>query len=288
MPFVAYDKNFKPAPAAEFHLSITKALADQLHEALAARTPAPLDEENIDSLLNRPGVYVLTQDTQRVYVGKASKSLRARLRQHLRKLSGRLGTAGAISFICLYVDEDLEASAPEKLLIKMYRSEGEVPWNYNGFGNKDPGKRRDTSLVKENHFDAQFPADLDYRVALDSQFSTTTDVLSCLRALKESLPYLLRYDRDRKNELQNTVVEIPKGALPLRDWLRLVVNALAPDWQATALPGYVILYREPNDPSRHPSARAIWRKNQQGVTVEVSGPSQKAPPGEIDDDVTED
>lgn len=47
-----------------------------------------------------------------MYVGKASRLLPARLSNHARKLSGRTDLSLAtVSFICLYVDEDLEAAA---------------------------------------------------------------------------------------------------------------------------------------------------------------------------------
>src|SRR4051812_10546270 len=104
---------------AEFHLSITRALADQLATTLQPLRPALLNLTNLESVDSRPGVYVLFVKGERVYVGKASKSLRERLGQHYRKLSGRSGIALAdVTFTCVYVDEDLDAAAPEKLLIK--------------------------------------------------------------------------------------------------------------------------------------------------------------------------
>jgi len=87
---------------ADFKLSITRALADQLAEALDTLRPTPLDPEALDALQDRPGVYELWLNDQRVYVGKASKSLPTRLRKHLRKLSGRSGMTGKdVGFVCL-------------------------------------------------------------------------------------------------------------------------------------------------------------------------------------------
>ncbi len=39
----------------------------------------------------------------------------------------------AMTFTCLYVDEDFGAVAPERLLINRHKGQGEAPWNYNGF-----------------------------------------------------------------------------------------------------------------------------------------------------------
>jgi hypothetical protein len=128
-----------------------------------------------------------------VYVGKASRSLPARLRDHERKLSGRTGLSLAtVSFICLYVDEDLEAASPETLLIKKYRHMGGPPWNTNGFGNKDPGRRRDTSEIAADHFDALYPINLNATVELTPGAWRVEELLA---EVKRKLPYNLRYER---------------------------------------------------------------------------------------------
>ncbi|MCV7436525.1 GIY-YIG nuclease family protein [Mycobacterium seoulense] len=272
-----------PKPDDDFKLSITRALADQLHSALARLTPAPLSVEELGRLQQRGGVYVLFVDGSRVYVGKADTSLPARLTQHMRKLSGRVGpfARGAVTFVCLYVDEDLEASAPEKLLIKAYIGEGGVPWNNNGFGNKDPGRNRDNTTVKANHFDAQYPINLNFPVALDPAVVGDSNALDCITDLKKRLPYLLRFERGHTHELHAAGLIAPAIELPVRQWMALVVDAL-PGWLATALPGYVILYKEQN-PDRYHSAIAYWRMEPDGVVVERAGQAQQAPAGVIDE-----
>jgi hypothetical protein len=142
---------------------------------------------------NRPGVYELFHADRRVYVGKASRSLPTRLRNHERKLSGRTGLSLAtVSFICLYVDEDLDATAPETLLIKKYRHMGGSPWNTNGFGNNDPGQRRNTSEIAADHFDALYPINLNTTVELASGSWRVEELLA---EVKRKLPYNLRYER---------------------------------------------------------------------------------------------
>ncbi|MFG2182099.1 GIY-YIG nuclease family protein [Streptomyces abikoensis] len=115
----------------DFRLSITKALGDQLAEALTTLGRAPLNEENLSKLEERPGVYQLYVNDAFVYVGKADrkhKGLPGRLRNHLRKLSGRGNLDLAdVTFSCLYVDEDFSALAPEQLLINHYKERGRDP-----------------------------------------------------------------------------------------------------------------------------------------------------------------
>ncbi len=260
--------------AADFKLSITQALADQLAERLRPLRPAPLNEDSLEHVESRPGVYELLLASQRVYVGKASRSLPARLRNHARKLSGRIGLSLAnVSFICLYVDEDLEAAAPETLLIKKYRNVGGSPWNTNGFGIKDPGRRRDTTEIAADHFDAVYPINLSATVEIAPGAWRVGELLA---EVKSELPYNLRYERNsvaaRHNHQASLHVESP--APTARQIAELVINALPVGWQFTALPGYAILYKETID---YETALAWWRSTPTGV-VETTGPAHTAPP----------
>lgn len=257
-----------PRPDLDFKLSITRALADQLEESLQRCFPAPLTADELAALQRRPGVYQLVVDNELVYIGKASKSLPSRLAKHMRKLSGRRGfTSSDIRFVCLYVDEDLEASAPEKLLIKRHRESEEAPWNTNGFGNNDPGRERDTSTVAVDHFDALHPIDLDLQLALPPG---SVKVLDVLRRSKAALPYLLRYADQKKvpaarRDYEAASVTVPDGPVSVRELLAMVVGALPPTWQATALPGYLILY--PENPREYDSAMYYWRAMPGGVSL---------------------
>lgn len=255
------------ASSAEFKLSITRALADQLAASLSDLKPAPLTAAALADLKNEPGVYELSYQGRRVYVGKASRSLPNRLGKHLRKLSGRSGIdMGEVKFVCLYVEEDLDAAGPEKMLIKKYGEDG-APWNKNGFGNNDPGRKRDDSLVKRRHFDAVFPVNLDFEIGPVAH--GTGSVSSFLGKVKRELPFNLRFETKSSNakELAQSKVALPVGDMTLRDVVRLVIDALPEGWQATALPGYVIIYREE---TTYESAKVIWRKQNNNV-IEVQG-----------------
>lgn len=260
--------------AADFKLSITQALADQLAERLQPLRPASLCDDSLEQVENRPGVYELFLGDQRVYVGKASRSLPTRLRKHVRKLSGRSGMLSEkVSFVCLYVDEDLEAAGPETLLIKKYRGVGGAPWNTNGFGNNDPGRRRDTSEIAADHFDALYPINLDVTVELAHGLWSVGEFLT---EVKRKLPYNLRYERAttaaRHNYQASVHVESP--AQSVRQLAGLIISALPVGWQLTAFPGYAILYKETLD---YETALAWWRSTPTGV-IHTTGPAHTAPP----------
>jgi hypothetical protein len=247
------------ASTAEFRLSITKALGDQLAAALATLVPAPLRADELAKLQPRGGVYQLYHNGEFVYVGKADRSLPTRLTDHLRKISGRANISlDDMGFTALYVEEDLSAVAPETLLINRYRATGGVPWNLNGFGNNDPGRRRDDTRFEPPHFDALYPANLD--LPCERITAGTYKVVDLLRQVKATLPFVFRYQNgDRRPAAQpaiyhQTIVSITRD-YPTADAVFAVIATAMPDWQITALPGYVIMYRE----QRHyPSARKVY------------------------------
>ncbi|MFE6303490.1 GIY-YIG nuclease family protein [Nocardiopsis sp. NPDC057823] len=243
----------------DFTLSITKALGDQLAAALEGLGKAPLVERSIAELKEKPGVYQLYLNGEFVYVGKADRSLPARLRNHLRKISGRRGISlGEMAFSCLYVAEDFSALAPEQLLISHYKGMGDIPWNNNGFGNKDPGSRRDNTVLKQNHFDMLFPIDLDRPVEGLRAGEMTLQEL--LETVKLALPYNFRYGKD--DSFKSRTVSVPARPLTADQVFQMISAAVPEPWQITALMGYVIMYAD--SPGTYKSA---WRYYRNGESI---------------------
>jgi hypothetical protein len=226
-----------------FRLSISKALTDQLHEHLHELTPVALSPANLARLESSQGVYQLYLLDDLVYVGSASSSIKRRLEQHRNKLAGRQHiSADEVAFTCLYVDEDLTVLAPEDRLIRVFQDEGSCVWNGNGFGLHDPGRRRDETEIPPSHFDALYPIRLDWACEIDrGQY----ELRVLLSRVKQELPFNFRYETTvrAKRDYAAVTVEVPRAGLPARALLALIAAAL-PSYQVTALPGYVIMYRE--------------------------------------------
>jgi hypothetical protein len=238
--------------SARFSLSVTRALADQMASALSELTPGRLTSEALNGLDEYPGVYQLYHRGELVYVGKADQSLPQRLEKHLAKLSGRLNIEiRDVTFTCLYVDEDLDALAPEKMLIDRFRSQGRVRWNFNGFGNNDPGQQRDTTLYKDDHFDMLYPADL--AVVITGVDAGIHVVSALVAAMKARLPYVFRIGKHPDPATKTVLVATHD---PTADELFGLIAEALPGWQLTALPGYVIMYPERRE---YPSARRVYR-----------------------------
>jgi hypothetical protein len=276
----------------QFRLSITKALGDQLAEELAALTPTPLTRANLaklddqakeEKLSSKSGVYQLylnapgKPEPDLVYVGKADEPLARRLGQHHTKISGRKGiSVEEISFKCLYVAEDFSAVAPERLLIKKYKQIGHIPWNANGFGNKDPGTNRDRTTLKRDHFDVLYPIDLDRRVSGLTPGEGT--LASLLTKAKDALPYNFRYKDVARH--QEVSVTVPSEHMTAHDIFTLIARHLPETWQIAALMGYVIMY-----PDKHASYASAFRYYR-GTNILEAKPKLK-PVGKKQDELDE-
>ncbi|WP_127201766.1 GIY-YIG nuclease family protein [Streptomyces sp. Z26] len=266
----------------QFRLSITEALSKQLYAALARLEPAPLTRENLDALapqaekLGLPsmaGVYQLFrqepgEERQLTYVGKADEPLPERLGNHLYKLSGREGISiEEMSFKCLFVEEDLSSVSPEKMLIKEHLKTGKVVWNNRGFGNNDPGRNRDRTKIKANHFDLAFPVDLSRKVK--GQTPGVQSLHSVLWEIKRGIPFLFRFKPSAAFKAK--MVTVPDVEMTVDEAFRFVAQHLDEKWQICALLGWVIMYDD--GPSTYPSARRYYRPD--GVTDQV--PETKKP-----------
>ncbi|WP_330240189.1 GIY-YIG nuclease family protein [Streptomyces sp. NBC_00525] len=266
----------------QFRLSITEALSTQLYAALSRLEPAPLTLENLAALapqaekLGLPsmsGVYQLFRqepgkERQLTYVGKADEPLSERLGNHLYKLSGREGISiDEMSFKCLFVEEDLSSVSPEKMLIKEHLKTGKIVWNNRGFGNNDPGRNRDRTVIKRTHFDLEFPVDLSRTVkGLAPGVHSLHDVLW---QIKRGIPFLFRFKHSAFFKQQ--MVTVPGGELTVDEALRFVAQHLTGKWQICALLGWVIMYDD--SPSTYPSARRYYRL--EGVTDQI--PKSRTP-----------
>ena len=262
-----------PGFIADFSLSVTRALRDQLLEALESLEAVPLNEANLELVEKRGGVYALFEDDVLLYVGKSTRDLVGRLGQHRRKLSGRTGSVlQRVSFKTVYVAEDLDAMAPEKMLIGRLRSDGQAAWNTNGFGNKDPGKRRDSSLVEDKHFDRQYPIDLE--IEIDLQIPPASDLLSIMKLLKKQLPYTFRFQSDKPTQQLLRKI-IPDDLAPeqsIREvggWIQWIAEQLPSTWSIVALPGYLIAY-DHFDPASCDSRTGAWTRRSDDTVAFVN------------------
>ncbi len=144
-------------------------------------------------------------------------------------------------------------------MIQHYREEGKAPWNFQGFGSNDPGRRRDESTPSLYH--KEHPAIPSHHVQIAAGRYTVGRVL---RRVKEQLPYLLRYQTDArggepgwKEDLDKTVELEHDYEGPADEFLKNLCRSHLPDWQLTYLPLGFILYKEVRN---YPSGHALYTR----------------------------
>jgi len=193
-----------------------------------------------------------------VYIGKtdAKAGLLTRLTRHARKVSQRLNINQSNVFfkaIRVYVFTPLDL---EQQLIARYKGAGQPPtWNTSGFGSNDPGRERDTTGVKDNHFDALFPINTGLTVTLPFPVRTLVTVRDVLSSLKSQLSYLIRFEMAAKGSKtpHPDLLAATVSFTTLTDSVENILLALKPSltnpalgqpWQITHFPGYIIVYKE--------------------------------------------
>lgn len=239
----------------ELEFDLPSSLLEAVEQRFGNIQAQTLTEQHAAQIPNEQGVYCLFYRDRLVYIGKTDggAGLRARLLRHARKLIGRTGLSPKdVSFKALRIFV-FTAMDIEQDLIRRHGGVRALAWNGSGFGSNDPGKERDTTHFKHDHFDTMFPIDLaGCFVEFEPREIT---VAAALGQLKERLPYLLRFEKDHA-DLVHATVTLTAGMTTQRV-LELCIDALPPGWHATALPSHIIAYK--NDDRKFPSGKQIAR-----------------------------
>lgn len=150
MPEVPEDPHY-------FTFDLDRGIREQVTEKLANSPLLPLTK---DVAPHASGVYALYLNEKLVYIGKATReltkskrTLRARLAEHVGKISGR-GNISLGQIKCRYLTFDSEwwVFAAEFALISHYKPD----WNDSGFGSKTPGAGR-PGTHRVSRWDKLFP-----------------------------------------------------------------------------------------------------------------------------------
>ncbi|EJM23675.1 GIY-YIG nuclease family protein [Pseudomonas sp. GM25] len=236
----------------ELEFDLPSALLNQLVQLFEEMPEGSLDAATVQGIDDAQGVYQLFFNGTLVYIGKtdAQAGLRARLLRHAIRIRSRRNLShDTIGFkavrVFVFTAMDLE-----ELLIRHYKASPTPPtWNLSGFGSNDPGRNRDHTVLKAGHFDKSYPIDLELPVSLVAQNgeASAADVLA---QLKGQLDYNIRFEgapgkpKSPHPDLIAATVQLKSTDDTVLNILRRVKAALGPDWQITALPGYVIVYCE--------------------------------------------
>jgi hypothetical protein len=242
----------------EFNLP--SALLEQVLNMFEDIAAAPLSNDDTALIPNAQGVYQLFHCGRLVYVGKtdAEAGLKQRLSRHAWAIKSRHNLiVQEMAFkaiqVLVFSAMDLETA-----LIAYYRKEKQPPiWNGSGFGNNDPGRRRDTTALKEDGFDALYPINIDVPIVIGWDGNSTA--FRVLTILSQTVPYTIRHEKtdDALAELNATYLRSMNGETTAREVISRVCAVLPAGWQATRLSGRVIMYRETEE--HYPRGEVIAR-----------------------------
>lgn len=253
----------EPASLAGFRsleFDLPSALLAQVVATFEAMEMGGLAPANTASVPDAQGVYQLFHANRLVYVGKtdAQAGLRQRLSRHAWTIQGRHDLAVEdMTFkavqVLVFSAMDLETA-----LINHYRAiERHPAWNGSGFGSNDPGRKRDGTALREDGFDATYPINIDLPLdfAIDPSGMSAAGLLD---RLSSAVPFTLRYEKTSSGleQLRTPMMAVSAG-MTVRQIIESLCARLAPGWQATRLPGRVILYREQVD--TYPGGEVICR-----------------------------
>ena len=247
----------------EFEFDLPEALLTSLIDAFDHMGGATLSREHLAEVPEAQGVYQLLVQNEIVYIGKTDSEagLKKRLVRHALTIQHRSNLdVRHVSFkavrVFVFTAMDLETQ-----LIRHYRGKSSIIWNNSGFGSNDPGRQRDWTAAKPTSFDVLYPIDLDQQINLN--LPDRAHAIDVLQALRRELPYTLRIEGPRGKrfalhaDFDGLMIERSSGYTTVREVLTEIVAALPNGWQATALAGRVILYKERVD--NYPSGRIIAR-----------------------------
>lgn len=236
---------------APFDFDLAQAVMEQMVAAFDSLPSGRLSAENLLELRRTKGVYQLFMGEELVYVGKAGANIQKRLIEHSQNLAARQNIDVAlIGFKALYLHRNWEPMYHESYLIERYRSRlGTSEWNTSGFGNHDPGRRREETNKPPDGFDSRYPIKPDFPCV--GVVAQTWNVRELLMAMKNSLPFTFRYEVDHPKQWQRgsaayneLEIAVPQPDMAVKDLLKLIVDDLPDTWQATIFPSHIILYRE--------------------------------------------
>lgn len=247
----------------ELEFDLPTKLLEELVKLFEEMPAGKLSAASLNRVEEEQGVYQLFKDEKLVYIGKTDSDagLKKRLLRHAFKIQSRKNlNVEQVTFkairVYVFTAMDLEA-----LLISHYRDKGQRPdWQHSGFGSNDPGRQRDTTKVKPENFDAKYPIDLSIIVSIDSDSDKIT-VAELFRQMKDRLSYNIRFQTSGQGRKPHPDLNEAEAQLPdtkeatVLNLLKAAKRALGKNWRITALPGYVIVYKDDN--SKYPSGTAI-------------------------------
>lgn len=208
------------------------AILAQLLETLRRASLRPIPDALQEA--RYPGFYQIFLDGDPKYVGKTSRSIRVRLREHVSKLRGRIDLERVAAKFAFVEDPSL-VDISENALIDFFGEHGLAEWNATGFGSKVTGYGRGKQVASE--WAKQYPADLDWPIEAGSPVPILLDDLA--RQIGSAAPITFSLPTSQRTEFKKDhaePIEVPESEKGFQDWVKVVRQFLAPGWKVEIQP----------------------------------------------------
>lgn len=208
-----------------FRFEVGPAILVQLLEKLRQLTVSPL----LSCLDARyPGFYQLFLDGRPVYIGKTSRPIGVRLREHVKKIRGRIDFARMEAKFA-YVEDPSLVDVAEGALINFFDSFGEADWNQSGFGSKTTGFGR--AGTRGADWDTLFPPDLDWPI--EAGLARPITLAQHIAKINRQAPITFTIPREHRaafNAAHPSTISVPVTTSPFREWVEWVSRELTAGW----------------------------------------------------------
>lgn len=210
-----------------FRFEVGPAILAQLLEKLSRIKLRPLDEA---LSAKYPGFYQLFLRGEPKYIGKTSRPVGVRLREHRIKLSGRRGIdMKDVTCRFAFVEDPSLVDVAEGALINFFGDEGMADWNTSGFGSKVTGHGRGGQGASK--WSEEFPHDTERLVPAGDAGPLTPVALA--RQLIDVAPITLSVPTKFRKAFSadhTTAFDIPIAVRPFSEWVAVLEGVLAPGW----------------------------------------------------------
>jgi len=211
-----------------FRFEVGPAILAQLLEKLKKIPIKPLSKA-LDAPY--PGFYQIFLKDEPKYIGKSSRPLGDRLREHFRKLSRRIGLEiSEVGCKYAFVEDPSLVDVAEGALISFFSQHGFTAWNQTGFGSKVTGHGRGNQKISA--WALQFPPNLDSPLFAGSERPLL--LWNLVNQIREQSPLTFSVPRShalRFKSAHPNPVSISPRELPFQEWVLLLEKLLKPGWK---------------------------------------------------------
>jgi hypothetical protein len=208
-----------------FRFEVGPAILEQVRKTLE-RMPIRTLTESIKHA-KHPGFYQLFLDGKPVYIGKTSRQIRARLAEHVKKISSRIDI---MRMTCryAYVEDPSLVDVAEGALINFF--EKEASWNTSGFGSKVTGAGR--SGQARSAWDEQFQADVNKNISITC--TGEASLRKFIQLVAQQAPFTLSVPTTHLPQFKQDHPHGPGAISETRsfeEWCLFIAKKLAKGWR---------------------------------------------------------